>query len=232
MSHATAAHDNSPSDHLSLMDRIYRVQRHIYDITRKFYLLGRDRLLADLPVQQGDAVLEVGCGTARNLVVLHKLKKRAQPKLTFTMAGLDASEEMLKTASKNASRAGLHVPLVRVLAEQLDAKAQFNREKPFDVIFFSYALSMIPTWKESIDAASRNLKPGAAIHIVDFCDQADLPRWFAGLLKWWLSLFHVAHKPELLAYLQELDRTGRGKLKLTFLYGRYCYLAEFTPTHR
>ena len=25
------------------MDRMYRYQRHIYDLSRKFYLLGRDR---------------------------------------------------------------------------------------------------------------------------------------------------------------------------------------------
>ena len=28
------------------MDRIYRRQRHVYDFTRKYYLLGRDRLIA------------------------------------------------------------------------------------------------------------------------------------------------------------------------------------------
>ena len=27
------------------MDRMYRAQRHIYDLTRKFYLLGRDRMI-------------------------------------------------------------------------------------------------------------------------------------------------------------------------------------------
>ena len=27
----------------ALMDRIYRRQRHVYDVTRKYYLLGRDR---------------------------------------------------------------------------------------------------------------------------------------------------------------------------------------------
>ena len=30
------------SDAAALMDRMYRHQRHIYDLTRKFYLLGRD----------------------------------------------------------------------------------------------------------------------------------------------------------------------------------------------
>ena len=52
------------------MDRMYRRQRHIYDLTRKFYLLGRDRLIADLEVAAGDRVCEVGCGTARNLIAL------------------------------------------------------------------------------------------------------------------------------------------------------------------
>ena len=28
------------------MDGIYRYQRHIYDLTRKYYLLGRDRMIA------------------------------------------------------------------------------------------------------------------------------------------------------------------------------------------
>ena len=36
------------SDAAALMDRMYRRQRHIYDLTRKFYLLGRDEVIARL----------------------------------------------------------------------------------------------------------------------------------------------------------------------------------------
>ena len=36
------------SDAALLMDRMYRRQRHIYDATRKFYLLGRDGAIAAL----------------------------------------------------------------------------------------------------------------------------------------------------------------------------------------
>ncbi|TIQ66810.1 MAG: SAM-dependent methyltransferase, partial [Mesorhizobium sp.] len=32
------------------MDGVYRWQRHIYDLTRKYYLLGRDRLISGLEV--------------------------------------------------------------------------------------------------------------------------------------------------------------------------------------
>ncbi len=50
------------------MDGIYRWQRWIYDLTRKYYLLGRDRLIADLDAADGASVLEIGWGTGRNLV--------------------------------------------------------------------------------------------------------------------------------------------------------------------
>ena len=46
------------SDARSAMDAMYRRQRHIYDLTRKFYLLGRDELIAELNPPEGGAVLE------------------------------------------------------------------------------------------------------------------------------------------------------------------------------
>src|SRR5258707_15389486 len=59
----TTAH---PAD---LMNRIYRHQRHVYDFTRKYYLLGRDRVIAGIDTHDGARVLEIGCGTRRNLIV-------------------------------------------------------------------------------------------------------------------------------------------------------------------
>jgi S-adenosylmethionine-diacylgycerolhomoserine-N-methlytransferase len=52
------------------MDEMYRWTRYVYDFTRKYYLLGRDRLLRDMELKPGDRVLEIGCGTARNLIRL------------------------------------------------------------------------------------------------------------------------------------------------------------------
>jgi S-adenosylmethionine-diacylgycerolhomoserine-N-methlytransferase len=52
------------------MDAIYRGQRHIYDLTRRYYLLGRDMLIRDLAPPAGGSVLEVGCGKARNLIAV------------------------------------------------------------------------------------------------------------------------------------------------------------------
>src|SRR5258705_12381745 len=58
----------SRAAHSVLMDKAYRRQRHFYDLTRKYYLLGRDRLLRQLNAKPGERVIEIGCGTARNLI--------------------------------------------------------------------------------------------------------------------------------------------------------------------
>src|SRR5262245_5422229 len=84
------------SDAFSKMDSMYRYQRYIYDPTRKFYLLGRDRLLDLMQIRTNDNVLEVGCGTGRNLAIL----AGRYPKSNFF--GLDASSVMLNAAKKKA----------------------------------------------------------------------------------------------------------------------------------
>ena len=39
--------------HERLLDRNYRYQRHIYDLTREYYLLGRDRMIEHLSPPDG-----------------------------------------------------------------------------------------------------------------------------------------------------------------------------------
>ena len=79
------------TDAAALMDRMYRRQRHIYDLSRKFYLLGRNEAIARLRPAPGDKVLEIACGTGRNLVILAQAYPGAR------LFGLDVSREMLAT---------------------------------------------------------------------------------------------------------------------------------------
>ena len=207
------------------MDRMYRLTRHVYDATRAYYLLGRDRMLSQVVTAPGTATLEVGCGTARNLI---KLARRPEPGL---LCGLDASQEMLNTAATSVARAGVpaagHEPirLRQGLAECLDRHGMFGREAPFDTIFFSYCLSMVPTWPGAIEAALANLRIGGQMLIVDFWDQGDLPRAFAAGLKAWLALFHVHYRPEVHDALVELGRSGRAEVRFESVARRYAYIA-------
>jgi S-adenosylmethionine-diacylgycerolhomoserine-N-methlytransferase len=209
------------------MDRMYRWTRHVYDATRRYYLLGRDRMLRrladDLPDAAGTtpAVLEVGCGTARNLRCLADMAPAAR------LYGLDASEEMLDTARRSLDRSGLpNVTLGQGLAEEVDPPAMLGTSGPFDAVFFSYVLSMIPTWEAAVEAALNQVRPGGTLAVVDFWDQGDLPGWFRTLLQSWLDLFGVHHRPELLAYLRTLDADGRVDLTLEPVAYRYAYIAH------
>ena len=134
-------------------------------------------------------MLEIGRGTARNLILLAKGRPDVH------CYGLDVSTEMLATAAGKLKSAGLEsrITLRHCFAEELDYAKTFGLDAPFDAAFFSYSLSMIPTWPKAIDA-----RPGQyptrsrASIVVDFWDQGeDLAGWFRWLLKFWLDLFHV-----------------------------------------
>lgn len=210
------------TDAFENMDRMYRHQRYFYDLTRKYYLLGRDRLLSEINVQAGENVLEVGCGTGRNLIILAKRFPQAN------FFGLDASAAMLKTAqAKFDAQKQKNITLRTALADTFDYRETFDLAEPFDTIFFSYSISMIPVWRESIQNALANLKSGRSFYIVDFYDQKDLPRWFQKILRGWLKKFHVQFWGDLMPYLEDLEKQGVGKLKITSVARRYAFIAQF-----
>jgi S-adenosylmethionine-diacylgycerolhomoserine-N-methlytransferase len=206
--------------HAALMDGIYRRQRHFYDATRKYYLLGRDRMIARLDVPPEGAVLELGCGTGRNLLLAARYYPQAQ------FFGLDISEAMLETARRNirVGRADDRVALAAGDATDFDAEDLFGRAK-FDRVYFSYALSMIPGWEKAVALAADSLAIGGSLHIVDFGGQERLPRWFRSLLRAWLRKFHVEPRAMLAAELAaQAERIG-GRVEFSPLYRGYAWHA-------
>jgi S-adenosylmethionine-diacylgycerolhomoserine-N-methlytransferase len=214
-----------PASHAELMDGVYRWQRHIYDLTRKYYLLGRDRLIAGLDVPNGGTVLELGCGTGRNII----LAARRYPDALFF--GLDISAEMLETAGKAIDREGLssRVTLARGDATDFDAGVLYGIEH-FDRIFVSYSLSMIPGWEMTVSAALAALAPTGSLHIVDFGQQEGLPGWFRTLLRGWLKKFHVAPRESLREVLESESRQNGATFRFRTLYRGYAWLGVIGPS--
>lgn len=202
------------------MDRIYRIQRHFYDLTRKYYLLGRDRLIRELEPAAGETVCEIGCGTARNLI---KMARRYPDCRYF---GIDASAEMLATAAASVRRAGLEerVKLGLAYAEQFAPEETFEEPNGFDHIVFSYSLSMIPPWDAALDRATGLLRPGGSLHIVDFGDQRGMPAWFRRVLFVWLSWFHVEHRPGIRHWVEAQAAAPGMDLTQRALAGNYAEL--------
>ncbi len=207
-------------DHTALMDKVYRRQRHIYDFTRKYYLLGRDRLVRELGAKPGERVVEIGCGTARNLIRI------AQRYPGVQLYGLDASREMLQTADNSVRRSGLEsrITLAHGVAEEL-TPASFGLGGPFDHAIFSYSLSMIPDWRAALRAAAAAVKPEGLIHIVDFGDFGGLWPPARRALRAWLKLFHVAPREELIAGIEK----ALGTSGLCHMKGRYAFLLRAAP---
>ena len=188
--------------HASLMDGVYRRQRHIYDLTRKYYLLGRDGLIGGLNVPEGGTVLELGCGTGRNLALVSSHFPKAR------LFGLDISQEMLSTARRRMEREGIDAQLAKADASSFHAEALFGQTR-FDRVLISYSLSMIPPWRETIAAGLDCVAPGGSLHIVDFGQQERLPGWFRAGLRRWLAAFHVTPRDSLREALEsECEKRG------------------------
>lgn len=208
---------NLDAEHAERMDGMYRYQRHIYDLTRKYYLFGRDRMIARLDVPRDGTLLEVGCGTGRNLLLAHRIHPTAK------LYGLDISAEMLVSARANFRGIPV-VPQLQVAdATSFDA-ADFGVDG-FDRIMISYALSMIPEWEKAIDASLAALKPGGSLHVVDFGQQERLPAWFRRLLQGWLSRFHVTPREKLRDVLAASADAANGRLEFETVGRGYAWHA-------
>ncbi len=158
------------------LNTYYKFHSWIYDATRWSFLFGRERIVRLLPKDKDiKTVLEIGCGTGRNLAAL--LKKYPQAHLI----GIDLSNDMLKVARKRFATQGDQVELLEQYYQ-----APLARPEPFDLVLFSYALTMInPGWDAVIKHAVDDLGPGGMLAVVDFHDAPSQT------FKRWMGVNHV-----------------------------------------
>lgn len=200
--------------HAGHMDAVYRTQRHFYDLTRKYYLLGRDALIDGLAPPPKGAVLEIGCGTGRNLIAAARMWPDAR------FFGIDISEAMLETARGKVAKAKLshRIVLSQGDATCFDAQALFG-VAAFDRVFQSYTLSMIPDWEGALREGAGRLAPGGRLDVVDFGQQEGLPTAFRATLFAWLAKFDVTPRATLADALEAAAAAVGGR-------------ARFAPIHR
>jgi S-adenosylmethionine-diacylgycerolhomoserine-N-methlytransferase len=203
--------------HELFLDRNYKFQRHVYDATREFYLLGRNRLIDGLGPPEGGTILEIGCGTARNL------RRAAAAYPSARLYGVDLSRAMLATANRRIAGTPLRsrVTLAHGDAATFDPAQLFGRTT-FDRVFFSYALSMIPAWQIALRHAWTLIGPDSSLHVVDFGCGAGLPLVANRALRAWLAGFHVEPRDSLVAELRSIARATEALLTSQALHGGYA----------
>ncbi|WP_395737962.1 class I SAM-dependent methyltransferase [Prosthecobacter sp.] len=167
------------------LQRYYQFHSRIYDATRWSFLFGReDALLRAACVATPRRILEVGCGTGRNLPGL----RRRFPQAHIT--GVDLSAQMLAIAAKK-----VRDDKTTLLQRSYSAPVHQDGTR-FDLVLFSYALSMFnPGWEQAIDAACEDLAEGGCIAVVDFSHSRF--SWF----RRWMGLNHVRMEGHLWPHL-------------------------------
>ena len=145
-------------------------------------------------------ILEIGCGTGRNLARLARQFPQAH------LTGLDLSADMLTQARRGLKSHGDRITLLhQAYSRPLD-------ESPsFDLIVLSYCLSMInPGWESVIASARQDVRPNGLIAVVDF-HNSD---WSA--FKRWMGVNHVRMEGELLPELSQQFRPLESAVKRAY----------------
>lgn len=172
------------------MQRYYRFQSRIYDLTRWSFLFGRRAILKKLPFSKiaTPKIIEVGCGTGYNLKQLAEQLPKAQ------LMGYDVSSDMLSIAKQKTK----HFPSIQLREQAYGNALASPSPASADLVLFSYSLSMInPQWPELVQQAVQDLQPGGHIAVVDFHQTRF--SWF----RKHMSNHHVRMEGQLLPVLQQ-----------------------------
>jgi ubiquinone/menaquinone biosynthesis C-methylase UbiE len=154
-----------PSD-ISEQEGVITFSAWLYDlIVRWFVMRGKEQafrnIIADLTqIQTGEAVLDVGCGTGTQALVV---KRRIGE--TGRVCGLDPSVPLLSAARRKARRVGLAVDFQQGGIGQISFPPQ-----SFDVVLSTFMMHHVSDKlkRQGLAEVARVLKPGGRLLIVDF----------------------------------------------------------------
>lgn len=188
------------------LQRFYRWHARIYDATRWSFLFGRhDLLKAVAKSKTPQRILEVGCGTGTTLRQMARLFPQAH------LTGVDLSSDMLARARRKLAPWAARIDLQQRIYSGASAA-------PFDLIVFSYSLSMMnPGWENALLAARADLSADGVIAVVDFADSRS------GMFRRWMARNHVRMEGHLLPVLHEHFSVVQSEQRRVYL-GWWRYL--------
>ena len=184
--------------HADRLQAFYAPQADRYDAFRQRLLQGRQELLDELDLHPGSHVVELGCGTGSSL---NFIGERLHALSRFDM--VDLCPALLAVARQRCA------PFAAVKVIEADATL-WRPERAVDVVFMSYALTMMPDWPAVIANAHAMLRPGGLFGIVDFHLPGGLERPANLFWKHWFAHDGVHLSAEHLSSLRQtfIERQG------------------------
>jgi len=119
------------------------------------------RAIADMNIQEGDSILDLGCGTGRNAVLMAKNIGESGKIL-----GLDISEAMEKQFTERFKNDDRMAFQNKRIDQIIDLQQQFDK------VFISFVIHGFPheVRENVIKNAYNHLKQGGAFYILDFAE--------------------------------------------------------------
>lgn len=120
-----------------------------------------NKAIKDLDIKPKDKILDMGCGTGRNILLMNKYTDDDS-----LLSGLDISEDMERQFLKNS----IAHPNINFINKRIDQL--FELDQKFDKVFISFVIHGFPheIRKIIIKNAYNNLKPGGTFNILDFAE--------------------------------------------------------------
>jgi ubiquinone/menaquinone biosynthesis C-methylase UbiE len=170
----------------------------------------REKAVATLELKPGDRVLEIGCGTGRNLCALREAVGD-----TGHVYGVDLSAGMLSRAHKLvADHQWRNVTLVHRDAVDYEAP------EPLDGVLFSFSYNTMPHHLAVLNRAVGQLRPGGRVCVMD----AKLPPGRCGRMLLPFSVWLMKHTLLGNPYIHPWEHVARATEEVqieAFLFSAY-----------
>lgn len=163
-----------------IQDRYRRIARY-YD--RSLILLRlcgfrerqyRRQAVASLALRPGDTVIDLGCGTGRNLSLL-----RAAVGAQGQVIGVDLTDAMVSEARQKVRASGWeNVELVEADAATYDFPPETRG------ILSTFAITLAPTYDDILRRAADALAPGGRLAVLDLKLPERWPMWLIRTAAW------------------------------------------------
>lgn len=158
---------------------LYRQRARWYDLSANlYYFTGfretayRKKAISALALQQGDTVVELGCGTGLNFARLQKVVGSSG-----RIIGVDLTDAMLEEAKERIRRKGWsNVQLIRSDA------AAFDYPPRVDGVLSTFALTLFPEYDAIIQRGAGALSQGGKFVILDFKKPDNAPGWLIRIM--------------------------------------------------